>query len=172
MNTEKIVEAIIEKFKGLPMEQYDTSGILTALCEVGQDDFDYSVHASSRFVKCKKAGGEWLYDMTWYEPYDKKSMKSIPLVAECEWKTMGAISDDFQKLLCARARLKVLIYDEKWFEDEPADKKFSEWIENYNDSQNGDTYLFVGRIKNGEDRELKYFKIVVNKVNQTKVEPL
>lgn len=169
MNTEEIIQAIINKFKGLSENQYHTSGILTALCEVGQNDFDYSVHASSRFVKCKKAGGEWLYDMTWYEPYDKKAMKSIPLAAECEWKTMGAISDDFQKLLCARATVKVLIYDEKWFEKNAAQEKFSEWIKNYNDSQNGDTYLFVGRIKNGKQRQLKYFKIVVNKINQTEI---
>lgn len=170
MNTEEIIQAIINKFKGLSKDEYHTSGILSALCEVGKKEFKYSVHASSRFVKKnEKDGGEWLYDLIWYEPDNEGYMKSIPLAAECEWKPIGAISDDFQKLLCARARVKMLIYDEKWFDKNAAQQKFSEWIKNYNDSQNGDTYLFVGRIKNGKERQVKYFKIVVNKINQTEI---
>ena len=173
MDTEKIIEAIINKLKGLSQDQYRTSGILTALCEVGRnDEFKYSVHASSRFVKGNKTGGEWLYDLTWYEADDDGYMKSIPLAAECEWNPIGAISDDFQKLLCARAAVRLFIYNEKWFKNERAEEKFSGWIKNYNDSQDGDTYLFAGRIKNGREWQFKYFKIVVDKVNQTKVEAL
>ena len=168
MNTEKIIEAIIKKFKDLSKDQYHTNDILSALCNVGKKEFKYSVFASSKFVNdCEKTGGEWLYDVTWYEPDNEGYMKSIPVAAECEWGTKGAISDDFQKLLCSRASVRVFIYDEKRFEMDPAQEKFSEWITNYNDSQNGDTYLFVGRIKNGEEQQLKYFKIVVNKINQT-----
>ena len=170
MNTEKIIHTYMEEFN--KQTDCETSDVLTSLCRAGRKH-DCLVYASSQFVEdSEKTGGEWLYDVTWYEPDDMKFMKSVPVAAECEWKNIGDISDDFQKLLCARATVRVFIYDEKWFENITAQDQFSEWIKNYNDSQNGDTYLFAGYIGNGKDWRFKYFKIVVNKVNQTEIYPL
>ena len=164
MDTEEIIQAIVDKLESLP--ECETSDVLTALCRVGRKEFNCSVYASSRFVKRhEKSGGEWLYDVTWCEIDDMNYTRSVPVAAECEWKNKGDIYDDFQKLLLARVAVRVFIYNEIHLED--AENQFCEWIRKYDDRQNGDTYFFAGYIGNGTDWHFKYFKIVVNKVNQT-----
>ena len=61
-------------------------------------------------------GGEWLYDLCWLDygskdlSSDEQWFRSIPLVLESEWSPNdGDIYDDFQKLLQARANLRVMI---------------------------------------------------------------
>ena len=57
--------------------------------------------------------GEWLYDLIWY--MEEKSdwpnrMTDVALVLESEWaENMGDIRYDFQKLVQAKSRLKMLI---------------------------------------------------------------
>lgn len=56
---------------------------------------------------------EWLYDMVWYEETeegDDRRLVDVPLVLESEWmKSTGQIRYDFEKLLVANARHRVLI---------------------------------------------------------------
>ena len=58
--------------------------------------------------------GEWLYDLTILKYYDNDSnsdIESTELVLESEWDTDDlSIIVDFQKLLLANAKLKVMIY--------------------------------------------------------------
>ena len=65
--------------------------------------------------------GEWLYDMIWYkeikdETDDKdiwpNRMSDVVLVAESEWSSsISEIRYDFQKLIQANARIKLLVCD-------------------------------------------------------------
>ena len=56
---------------------------------------------------------EWLYDVTWlkYEHEGERLLIEAPSVAECEWGNKGDIDDDFEKLLLARAGIRLMIFN-------------------------------------------------------------
>lgn len=67
--------------------------------------------------------GEWLYDMIWYRNTDgfvedaqlglHRSLKDVVMVLESEWShSAWEIQYDFEKLLVAKAPLKVVIIDD------------------------------------------------------------
>jgi hypothetical protein len=55
--------------------------------------------------------GEFLYDMVWYELDEAGFVISQPMVMECEWKICPTtvVDDDFQKLVQARADVRVWV---------------------------------------------------------------
>lgn len=65
--------------------------------------------------------GEWLYDLIWYKDKEDgtddkdiwpKRMSDVVLVAESEWSNwIGDIRYDFQKLVQAKAQIKLLVCD-------------------------------------------------------------
>lgn len=180
MNPDKIIQEILEQFKRLEHEDVSgwspqarwTSEILTALCKTGRDTFGYSVYASSRFVdKDHRTGKEWVYDLTWYEPDDSDRLKSIPLVAECEWKHLAEIIDDFQKILLARATVRVMVFDGKHSDDRARGvvDKLCSWIEAFEGGQKGDTYLLIGYEEDGKDWWFRYFKVIAEDTGQKPV---
>ena len=59
---------------------------------------------------------EWLYDLIWYKNTDNHThLKEIILVLESEWdSTPEAIRRDFEKLLVAKAPIKVMIFEKHW----------------------------------------------------------
>ena len=86
-----------------------TRAIKTKLCEIGQD-FKYRVGASN-VPRAKCDWGEWLYDVTWLEGEPEGLMVDAHLVAECEWGSFEYIVEDFDKLLLARASVRLMIFD-------------------------------------------------------------
>ena len=90
-----------------------TYGVLKALTDAGQH-FGYDVAATwrgaGRPIPCAR-WTEWLYDVVWYDHCAKSGQWSMPLVAECEWQGESYIKEDFEKLLVARAGLRVMVYD-------------------------------------------------------------
>ncbi len=55
--------------------------------------------------------GEWLFDMIWLKYDQQQRMEGVYLVAESEWGSKEDVLDDFQKLLVARATVRVMVYD-------------------------------------------------------------
>ena len=178
MNPDEIIQALLKEFKNL--EDTDTSGwnqtqwtseVMTALCKIGRKN-KYYVYASSNFVdKQEKCGGEWLYDVIWckYErKYEKDFLKSIPVVAECEWGNLAQIKDDFEKLILARAAVRVFVFDGGYCKKgaEALANKFCDWVGAFEGSQKGDTYLLVGYEKDEKSWWFRYFKVLVNASNQ------
>ena len=92
-----------------------TRKVKTELCRIGQS-LGCSVYASG-VGKPYQSGGEWRYDVTWLEyeckgdPWRRSVLSNAHLAAECEWGGPGEICDDFEKLLLARARVRVMIFD-------------------------------------------------------------
>ena len=137
------------------------------LCNIGRR-FDCSVYASSNFVdKKEKCGGEWLYDITWCK-YENKLLKSVPVVAECEWGDLPQIKDDFEKLLLARAAVRVMVFDGMYCKNgaEAIANKLCSWVGSFEGSRKGDTYLLVGYERDGKIWCFQYFKISVNDPGQ------
>ena len=73
-------------------------------------------------------------------------LKSAPIVAECEWGTLGAVKDDFEKLLLARATVRVMVFNGMYREigTEAFANKICGWVGAFEGNQKGDTYLLVG----------------------------
>lgn len=109
--TTEIMRAIQEGLDSLEIDRAASSAawteaVKTKLCEIGRR-FNYRVGES-------KLGdfGEWLYDVTWLEGEPEGLMIDAHLVAECEWDhRFGHITEDFDKLLLARASVRLMIFD-------------------------------------------------------------
>lgn len=120
-----------------------TRKIKTALCTVGSD-LGYSVCASG----VRNANwGEWLYDVSWLE--GNPWLRSVPMVAECEWGDLEGIKANFQKLLVARASLRVMICNGWCLPDiddtkgEQTAEHLGQWVREFEKNRAGDTYLLI-----------------------------
>ena len=173
MNTDKIIQALLKEFKNL--EDTDTSSwgkdqwtkaVLTTLCYVGRR-FDSTTLASKVDDQFKK-GGEWLYDVTWCEYDENDFLTSVPVVAECEWGNLGDIKDDFEKLILARAAVRVFVFDGGYCKNgaEALANKFCDWVGAFEGRQKGDTYLLVGYEEDEEDWCFRCFTIMVDDTGQ------
>lgn len=128
-----------------------THKIKLALATLGHKLGDYKVYGSK--LDKEADGREFLYDLCWLD-YEKPEgfLRGAPLVVECEWGADNAIDDDFQKLVLARAKLKLIVFGEN-------NKNNAETVENlirhlqtsyeYQGSE-GDRYLFAGYEGNNE----------------------
>lgn len=91
------------------------------------------------------AGQEWLYDVVWFQKDEEGSLIEVPLVAESEWGNEPLIGEDFDKLLVARSKYRVMVFQatsEKAVYNLMA--KMRLWITRFLSTQPGDRYLFAG----------------------------
>jgi hypothetical protein len=70
------------------------------------NSLDFKV-AAAGFPKADE--GEWRYDMVWYVLDNDGFQVRLPMVLECEWNPDFTIDTDFQKLVQARADVRVWI---------------------------------------------------------------
>ena len=137
-----------------------TTKVKSSLAKLGKDR-GYGVYASSISMKLRK-GGEFLYDVIWLKQ-DKGYLLRVPLVAESEWSVAkGAASDDFQKLLMARADHRLMVLSAK--RGHPAaeiiDPLIKE-IERCESRERGDRYLFASWLE--PSKEFAFRLHVVNR---------
>ena len=88
-----------------------TPAINTELCRIGRT-FGLHVCASKVKKEDDNFSGEWLYDVTWIR-YEEDFVTEAVLVAECEWLPGEAILEDFQKLLLARASVRLMSFQSR-----------------------------------------------------------
>ncbi len=124
--------------------QIGTTIVKKALCESCKAiDSNYYVYTSG-LRQPSADGGEWLFDVTCLSYYYDDFLKHVPLVAESEWGTENDIYDDFQKLLLARADVRVIIFDGA---RSPGYRRIfsilAKYIARHEGSRDGDTYLLV-----------------------------
>jgi len=150
MNRTRTIERILgalDEFEGVGRDRWSdaewTRRILTALCGVGRE-LGHIVCASA------VPGAdweEWLYDMCWLD--GKQGLKSVPMVAECEWGHVDDIEAEFHKLLVARASLRVMVCD-GWWQPGVDDSKgratverLRQHVRRFQGSRVDDSYLLV-----------------------------
>ena len=156
----KVKKGLDEIDTGVPREER-TRAVKTELCTIGRS-FGYEVYAKD-VEEDERDGSEWLYDVTWLE-YDRSGggLTDAPLVAECEWENQQEIEidNDFEKLLLARAGVRVMIFSGR---DEPNSKNIAErlarWVKEFNGSRAEDAWLLAAREKNGDVWRFRYFTI-------------
>jgi hypothetical protein len=96
----------------------------------------------SRRTKNNPDCHEWLYDVVWLRQPPHTAME---FAAESEWGDPGSVQDDFQKLLCIKAPVKLLLFAFK----KESNSSIAVWdgIRNYlNDYPHhlsGETYVFM-----------------------------
>ena len=126
MNSDCLVNKIVAKFRRLEREipQRDcgdrpkttgqwTKEILTTLCNLGKClNYEAWAAGTSRnpVPNEYRERGEFLYDVSWRKLDNCDRIISFPMVAECEWGPLREIEYDFQKLLLARAKVRVMAY--------------------------------------------------------------
>lgn len=114
--------------------------------------------------------GEYLYDITWCETNEAKQIVAMPLVAESEVsdQTVAGIVEDFQKLLVARAGVRLTIH-EVWFDREEIPtpeamaNHLAQHVQAYCHTQCDDVYLLVVlEWDHDGNRVLRYFRLGAN----------
>lgn len=173
---DQIMRAIREGLDSLELTTSDgnsvwTKAIATKLCKIGKgSDFKYEVGAEVE--RENRNWGEWLYDVTWLK-YDAGCVVAAPLVAECEWGNLEQIIDDFDKLLLARACVRLMIYDggygagSKWIAEQLATR-----VRKFKNSTAEDSWLLAAWEKCGppakqsgeKDWRFRYYKIGMNAI--------
>ena len=124
-----------------------TEALIDTIGKVGvKEEYGYEVYAKN-FKESVKDYGEWLFDMTWIKKDGDKW--EVVMAMESEWDpSETAFRDDFEKLMVARCRLRVMSFtlpiklpiNQKIDSFEYIKKK----IKNYNHTAVGDCYLCVG----------------------------
>ena len=168
------LDGMLKETKEVEPEQLEstkwwTKQVMTALCSWGIKNLKKGFWVGASIIRDEvdmkelarnnggKIGGEWLYDLTFLE-YDDECLKRVPLVAESEWNDRkDKIFEDFEKLLVARADVRVMIFNGNRFRSEGETsiksgrlEKFKKYITECEHTQAGDTYLLAARLHEGE----------------------
>ena len=121
-----------------------THNIMSELCNAGQA-LGYDVCTTGGVTQANSPG--WLFDQVWLDWIPTpRQLKRISLVVECEWgMTCEEIFYDFEKLLVARADVRLMIFQAR--NAERVNELFDGMEEEARDfyqSQPGDYYMLVG----------------------------
>ena len=120
----------------------DGSSVKTALCNAYRDR---QFHRCATGVdKGAADGGEWLYDVLCLRYTRKGWLRRVVMVAECEWGNQDQIWYDFEKLLVARADLRVMVFDGRVKPGYPEIfQTFNRYIQKHKHSDRRDAWLFA-----------------------------
>jgi hypothetical protein len=114
----------------------------------------YSVCAGGPFQKYDFESG-WLYDLVWYKE-NAFGLIDVPLVLESEWKTYAQIKYDFEKLLVARAKYRVMIFQATPANTESILSRLKQIIGHSEMKARGDRYLFAVVDPSGDVKDEHY----------------
>ena len=113
MNVHTWERAVVAALRGIDGAVPDwTETVLRALAIAGREQgFKSSATGGGRIGADWR---EWLWDCAWRQYQDEESwvMRSVPMVAECEWSVNARDRRlDFDKILAAAAALRVFVFD-------------------------------------------------------------
>ena len=159
---DEFIATIIETFDGIAQDVQQeadqwgggewTVAVLTALCQAGREHALWVTATSSVPEEHRDGYGEWLYDACWCAHDEEDWFLRLEMAAESEWANMDHIIEDFQKLLVARAILRVMVFDARWLEGEmrAMAETLQSHVNHFRERSTGDTYLLVGYNQNND----------------------
>ena len=153
----------LEVVKPWTTDTEGTKAVKTKLCEIGRE-FGCKVCASG-VEKAARDYGEWLYDVTWlnYEKSGQGELVDAPLVAECEWGNFDAIVEDFEKLLLARADVRLMIFTgSNQAKSGKIAERLARKVSEFKGSRAEDAWLLAAWEGSTDDWWLRYFTIEMN----------
>ena len=100
-----------------------TAAVKQALCRLGLEK-KFKVFGSVHLVTENIKRREWMLDLVW----DSSARGGIELAVESEWGGQKEVLDDFEKLMCVKSPLKLLVFSSGESEKRPA---IIEQLQNY-----------------------------------------
>jgi hypothetical protein len=111
-STENTIRKALEEissrasFEKWESDRFWTAAVKDALVDIG-NQLGFRTTGSG----CNSTEGcEWLFDIMWYQVDDMKNTTDIYLVAESEWGNTSEVYSDFEKLLVARSKYRVMVF--------------------------------------------------------------
>ncbi len=150
---QRCLQRIAKDYAGSHSDEVWTKAIKVGLTDLGKKQ-EFAVCASG--VNDKAHWGEFVYDLCWlqymdyyptragYEPRDY--LLRVPLAMESEWGNKGLISDDFEKILMARADLRVMIFQDGKHSVDDITTHLRTYIRRFRPRRVADRCLFCGYI--------------------------
>lgn len=150
----QIIEGLNSLVQNIKDEHWDSNGYWTKI--IKEKLYDLAKNQNQDLLVAasgleKADWGEWLFDMIWYK-YENSSLKDVYLVVESEWNLDEEnIQLDFEKLLIAKSRYRLLIF-QALTEEKAVEiiENFNKIVENCSQSVKGDRYLYAAYIINKE----------------------
>ena len=115
LSVEEISASIIKSFNSLPerLRQAGARGDRAWTTQL-KNDIGGLGHKNGWWICPRQYEGYhqcgWLYDLVWYSEDEQHHLHEVFLVLESEWGNQQKIQYDFEKLLQAKATLKVMIF--------------------------------------------------------------
>ncbi|MDE2807158.1 MAG: hypothetical protein OXN90_01950, partial [Gemmatimonadota bacterium] len=161
MSSDDIVNIIVAEFRKvereaprLTQEQW-TEKVLITLCRLGKKEFGYKARATGVPAEYRD-GKEFLYDASWHETDNCCRIISLPMVAESEWDNPKEVDYDFQKLLLARAKVRVMVYWKLKRENQDETcNRLCKHVETFKGTE-GDTYLLIGLFYENTEKVFRF----------------
>lgn len=147
MNLQNIEKAIVDAIEAIPSQfpagardALWTQAVKRQLGNLGEQ-VGCSV-CTSGFRGC--FDGEWLFDLCWYINSSEGRLLRLLLAAESEWsRDLKAVRYDFEKLLVAKAQLKLMVFQATGAAIEQTFRMLSVGIETYEGGSTGEIYLLA-----------------------------
>ena len=152
---ERIVDAVRTGLDELQVKSVSdwTKEVKTTLCQACREalkDSGQRVKLFASGVGDEADGGEWLFDVTCLLYDEEGFIHRVPLVAESEWGLRTEVGDDFEKLLLARADVRVMVVDRNyWDSTEDVAAELAPYVAGYLDGTPADTYLLAAWTRDG-----------------------
>jgi len=176
MNQEigKHIETLMDRLKSVPdkckateSEKDWTRHVKLAVCQVAKPEGAEREGENKIYGNNCDEGhrtyaddSEWLFDLVWALEDKKESwqLRQLNLVMESEWGRRADQTYDFQKLLVAKARIKLFVFqEESEISIDGAICEFSEMISHFRCGNSEEVYLFAGlHTSPAKTREFKF----------------
>jgi hypothetical protein len=114
-----------------------TEATKQVLCRLGKKQRDITVYASTHLGDEKLS--EWLLDIVWYSP----SKGGIQLAVESELGKGDDVLDDFEKLMCVKSPLKLLLSELGESRMVQQVQDLEQYLIDFEQHMEGETYLLV-----------------------------
>jgi hypothetical protein len=145
MNTQQIEDQIVSTLKAVPGQFPNggsnpewTKATLLAIGTLGQK-LKYDVCGLREHFQ-----PAWLFDLCWYSTTSDGNLIDMPLALESEWDLKYAgIKYDFEKLLIAKSKFKVLVFQASGQTATDYLKNFEQGIRAYQGGGVGEIYLLA-----------------------------
>jgi hypothetical protein len=141
-----------------------TKAVKAALCELGRKrgfKVYACVHLGPKRLK------EWVLDVVWWSP---KRTGGVQLAVESEFGNGVEILDDFEKLMCIKSPMKLMVFSSSKGKVTPDEMiaKIEEYLVDFDQHVSGETYVLADFAECGH----RYYKYRVphdGKLKQTEV---
>lgn len=120
--------------------------------------------------RLQKGRSQWLFDLIWWD--DRPGRKGVALAVESEWNAgKNHILHDFEKLLCIKSPLKLMIYRVRGKNGDQVRDGIEEYLLGYRQHVHGENYILcefqpdwscecylfrAKRVANGRITDLKF----------------